>query len=152
MATEIDFLNSEICVEKIKEILKNSENGDGRVAFRAIKHKSDVNLKKEDFYPSIMERNGFVMPCKERQLNKTIGSFGVSVCDTFDNVYKLIQAIPALRNVTKCFAVGLIDANKGTVGKIDDQGHYQYFLFEPKNESKNPYVDFNYYKESEQNE
>ncbi len=145
MPNENDFSNSGIYLEKVTEILKNSKDADGRIAFRAIKHSKEELLKKEDFFPTIMERNSFEMPGIEKQKKSKLELFGVSVCDSFENVHNLIQSVPALRNSVKCYAVGHVICNKGTIGEIDDKGHYQYYLFDPKSDEKNPYTDFTYY-------
>lgn len=152
MADKIDFSNSEICDEKIKEILEKSKNADGSLAFRAIKHTDAQELKKEDFFPTIMERNYFMMPDETKQKERRVELFGVSVFDSFDGVYNLVQTVPTLRDEVKCYAKGKVVESKGTIGEKDTNGHYQYYLFEPKSNEKNPFTDFEYYKEENKDE
>lgn len=151
MAGKIDFSKSGICDEKIEEILEKSKNADGRSAFRAIKHSKSENLKKEDFFPTIMEKNGFKMPDEKKQKKCRVEYFGMSVLDSFDNAYNLVQTVPALRNEVKCYAVGTVVDSKGTISEKNAVGHYQYYLFEPNSNTKNPFTDFKYYEEDNKN-
>ena len=129
------FADSQICEEKVEEILRIDSFKGAHKVVRAIKHHDkSTPLVQSDFYPSIMERNDGVMPPKEKQINKTkIENFGTSFYLLSDNVIEIIKSVPALWNETKALACGKISSKYGKIGKPDYLGHLVLYLFNPTN-------------------
>lgn len=142
-----DFDKSSICDKKVNEIVDIAVDADNRSAFRIIKRDNVVSLLEKDFYPSIMEYNGYVMPTLDKQENKDVKQFGVSVFDTRDNLLNFKETVIPLRKYN-VIAKGVVDKNKGCVGLFEKSGHYQYFLYDPVD--NNPISDFEIYKEGDE--
>ena len=142
---KLKFSKSKICEKKIEEIINESIPADSRMAFRIIFHDNKTALKKEDFYPTIMARNKNVMPDDTKQAKCEIGAFGVSVLNTYDKAVKYRETINSLRKKSPfCFAEGKVNENKGRISVSDENGHYEYFLYDPID--NNPCCDFEYCK------
>ena len=119
--------------EKTKEkILTCSSQREVSPAYRLIRHSPDDPIVKEDFYPSIMERNNGVMPSYEEQDRKTkISNFGVSVFVDENALDEYVQCIPSERNIKHFVAKGSIKSTYGTASNTDERGHIDMFLFDP---------------------
>lgn len=142
---KLKFSKSKICENKIEEIINESIPADSRIAFRIIFHDNNISLKKEDFYPTIMERNKNAMPDDTKQSKCQIGVFGVSVLNTYDKAVEYKEFCPSLRKKSPfCIAKGKVNENKGRISVFDENGHYEYFLYDPID--NNPYCDFGYCK------
>ena len=142
-----NFEKSGICEKKVNEIIGIAFDGNDRSAFRIIKRENADSLLEQDFYPTIMEYNGYVMPMLDKQENKDVGKFGVSVFDTRDNLLNFKETVNSLRKYN-VIAKGVVDKNKGCVGVFEENGHYQYFLYDPVD--NNPISDFKIYKEGDE--
>ena len=128
-----DFISSLLCDKVVEKILElPSLNGKISV-IRVIKyHDNTTPLLVSDFYPSIMERNGGVMPSFENQENKqNLTQFGASFFLANDMSLQVIQSIPALREEMKAVACGIISKKHGLIGKPDNTGHLVLYLFNP---------------------
>lgn len=147
--TKNDFNKSGICNKKIDEIMRVSIDADNRNAYRIIMHPSNELIKKEDFYPTFILRNKNSIPSEEKQLNRDVEYFGVSLFDTYENVVNFKETVISFRDHDDyCFAKGVVDKNKGTMGIFESNGHFQFFLFDPV--GNNPYQDFEYVEKEDE--
>ena len=139
------FENSKICSQKIKEILDCSIAADNRHAYRIIKHTNAIPLTTDDFLPSIMKENNNKMPNESKQINIKITNFGMSLLDNYNLTKQFIELCPAFRNKSCTIAKGIVNEKKGVIGSFENNGHFQFYLFDPVN--NNPVSDFKYYNE-----
>lgn len=128
-----DFVNSLLCDKVIDGILKLPCLSGKNNVLRVIKnHDSTSSLVASDFYPSIMERNGGIMPPHEKQENKkSLTQFGTSFFIANDNSLEVIQSVPTLREEMKALAYGTISPKHGLIGTPDNTGHLVLYLFNP---------------------
>ncbi|MCR5309253.1 MAG: hypothetical protein K6E21_04000 [Bacilli bacterium] len=142
------FENSGIIPEKIKDIIKTAHDEHGKVAYRVIKHEQSLGLLESDFYPTFIQRNHGIAPDSEAQKKLKVEDFGMSVLETFSQLKDFLEAVPSLRKPPKFNACGYINSCKGCVSYPENNGHFQYFLYDPIN--NNPRCDFNICEEDEQ--
>lgn len=130
-----DFINSLICEEKIEEILKIPHYKNRVDVIRVIKdHDASNPLLVSDFYPSIMERSGGVMPTFDKQRQKTkIDNFGTSFYLDNNNSREVILSVPTLREEMKALSFGTITNKHGLISFPDNTGHLVLYLFDPLN-------------------
>lgn len=101
------------------------------------------NVTKEDFYPTIIERNskkkGKLFEPREQ------GDYSVSVFRTMKAIKLLFDSSMGFRNSHKAIAKGCTTKRRGYSYEADKKGHIDYFLYDYL--ENNPYEDFKYCEE-----
>lgn len=128
------------CDEIKLKISKKAKKGEGKFGFRIIGHSSTEKLTEEDFYPTLFKKFNNTIPSPSDQKKLSVSDFGTSVLESLEDAKMYRLTIPSLRNGV--LSKGPILNKRGLVGQTNGKGHFDYYLFDPINNS--PCDDFTY--------
>ena len=142
---------------KIDEIVnQNADIYYYKDVYRMIKHSKNLPLTSNDFLPTIMEYNNFLMPPYDKQNLKTNNEqFSMSCFDTKEHLECFIESVTSIREnfYTNNWYImkGHVNKHKGFADKARENGpkvgHINYYLYDPIR--KNPIEDFEMIEEED---